>query len=199
MDDKTARHDYPVPEPHTERTRMRRHPDRAVPDSIEEFLRAGLVAHVAYVEAGEPRTLPFFYHYEAGHIYIHGSAGNGTLRGIEDGRPVAVSIAMLDGLVASKTAANHSANYRSVVVYGRSHRISDLAKKRRILDATTARYFPGRLTPTDYEPATDDDLTRMELIAIEIEEAQAKTRTGGPMGPTDDDPNAPGTAFVRPV
>jgi len=39
----------------------------------------------------------------------------------------------------------------------------------------------------------------MELLAIEIEEAQAKTRSGGPMGPTDDDADAPGSAFVRPV
>lgn len=199
MDDKTARHDYPVPQPHTDRTRIRRHADRAVPDRIEEFLRAGMIAHVACVEGGEPRTVPFFYHYEAGHIYIHGSAGSGTLRMLEDGRPVAVSIAMLDDLVASKTAPDHSANYRSVVVYGRCHRVSDVGKKRRILDATTERYFPGRHSPADYVPATDDDLTRMELVAIEIEEAQAKARTGGPMGPTDDDPSAPGTAFVRPV
>jgi hypothetical protein len=199
MDDKTARHDYPVPQPHTDRTRIRRHPDRAVPDRIEEFLRAGLVAHVAYVDGGEPRTIPFFYHYEAGHIYIHGSPGNGTLRGLEDGRPVAVSVALLDDLVASKTASNHSANYRSVVVFGRCHRVSDLTRKRRILEATTERYFPGRHPEKDYEPASDDDLTRMELLAIEIEEAQAKTRSGGPMGPTDDDADAPGSAFVRPV
>jgi len=199
MDDTRPRHDYPVPEPRTERTHMRRHPDRAAPDRIEEFLRAGLVAHVSYVVRGEPRAIPFFYHYEAGHIYVHGSAGNGTLRELEDGRPVAVSIAMLDGLVASRTAANHSGNYRSVVVYGRSHRVSDLGKKRRILEATTERYFPGRHAGTDYEPATDDDLIRMELIAIEVEEAQAKTRAGGPMGPGDDDPSASGSAFVRPV
>jgi nitroimidazol reductase NimA-like FMN-containing flavoprotein (pyridoxamine 5'-phosphate oxidase superfamily) len=199
MDDKKARHDYPVPQPHTDRTLIRRHPDRAVPDRIEEFLRAGLVAHVAYVEGGEPRTIPFFYLYEAGHIYIHGSPGNGTLRGLEDGRPVAVSIALLDGLVASKTASNHSANYRSVVVFGRCHRVSDLTRKRRILEATTERYFPGRHPEKDYEPASDDDLTRMELLAIEIEEAQAKTRSGGPMGPTDADADAPGSAFVRPA
>ena len=199
MDDTKARHDYPVPQPHTERTRIRRHADRAVPERVEEFLRAGLLAHVAYVVDGEPRTIPFFYHYEAGHIYIHGSAGNGTLRTIEDGRMVAVSVAVLDDLIASKTAPDHSANYRSVVVFGRCHRVSDLAKKRRILDATTERYFPGRHTPADYVPASDDDLTRMELIAVEIEEAQAKTRSGGPMGPTDNDPDAPGTSFVRPV
>lgn len=199
MDEKTARHEYPVPAPRTERTQVRRHPERAVPDRIEEFLEAGLIAHIAYVENGEPRTIPFFYHYEAGHIYVHGSAGAGTLRILEDGRQVAVSVALLDDLVASKTASHHTANYRSVVVFGRCHRISNLAKKRRILDATTERYFPGRHTPQDYAPATDDDLTRMELVAIEIEEAQAKARSGGPMGPNDDEENAPGTAFVAPA
>ena len=112
---------------------------------------------------------------------------------------MAVSIALLDGLVASKTASNHSANYRSVVVFGRCHRVSDLTRKRRILEAATERYFPGRHPEKDYEPASDDDLTRMELLAIEIEEAQAKTRSGGPMGPTDADADAPGSAFVRPV
>ena len=197
MDDKPARHDYPVPQPHTDRTRIRRHADRAVPDRIEDFLQAGLIAHVAYIDGGEPRTIPFFYHYEAGHIYVHGSAGNGTLRSLQDGRPVAVSIAMLDGLVASKTAADHSGNYRSVVVFGRCHRISDPTRKRHVLEATTERYFPDRHAGRDYEPASDDELTRMELVAIEIDEAQAKTRSGGPMGPTDDDPDAPGSAFVR--
>jgi hypothetical protein len=39
----------------------------------------------------------------------------------------------------------------------------------------------------------------MELVAIEIDEAQAKTRSGGPMGPADDDPQVPGSAFVRPL
>jgi hypothetical protein len=63
----------------------------------------------------------------------------------------------------------------------------------------TARYFPGRRTPQDYEPATDDDLTRMELVAIEIDEAQAKMREGGPMGPHDSEDDYPGSAFVHPV
>ena len=199
MDDKMPHHDYTVPEPRTDRTLIHRHPERAAPDRIEEFLAAGLIAHVAFVEGGEPRTIPFFYHYEAGHIYVHGSPGNGSLRNLEDGRPVAVSIAMLDALVASKTAANHSGNFRSVVVFGRCHRVSDVAKKRRVLEATTERYFPGRHAGQDYEPASDDDLTRMELIAIEIDEAQAKARSGGPMGPGDDDPDASGSASVRPI
>jgi hypothetical protein len=189
----------PVPGPRTDRTRIRRHADRAVPERIEEFLLAGLIAHVACVDDGEPRVIPFLYHYEAGHIYIHGSPGNATLRLLSDGRSATVAVTRLLDLIASKTAPEHSANYRSVVVYGRGRQIDDLAERRRILDAMTARYFPGRTTPADYAPATDQDLLGIELIDIEIDEASAKMRDAGPMGPHDDEPDFPGSAFVQPV
>jgi nitroimidazol reductase NimA-like FMN-containing flavoprotein (pyridoxamine 5'-phosphate oxidase superfamily) len=201
MDETTGRRETAPadPAPTTDRIRIRRHADRAVPDRIEEFLRAGLIAHVACVEGGEPRLIPFLYHYEAGHIYLHGSPANATLRLLRDGRAVAVAVTQIDGLVASKTATDHSANYRSVVAYGRGRQIADLDEKRRVLEAMTGRYFPGRATPDDYAPATDDDLTRMELTDIEIDEASAKMRDGGPKGPHDAEPDFPGSAFIRPV
>jgi nitroimidazol reductase NimA-like FMN-containing flavoprotein (pyridoxamine 5'-phosphate oxidase superfamily) len=189
----------PVPGPRTGRTRIRRHVDRAVPERIEEFLRVGHVAHVALVESGEPRLVPFLYHYEAGHIYIHGSPGNATQRFVRDGRPVVVAVTELVELIASKTAPDHSANYRSVVAYGRGRQISDVAEKRRILDAMTERYWPGRKVGRDYAAATDDDLVKMELTDIAIDEASAKMRDGGPMGPHDSDDDFPGSAFRQPV
>jgi len=189
----------PVPEPRTERTRIRRHADRAVPERIEEFLLAGHVAHVALVENGEPRLIPFLYHYEAGHLYIHGSPGNATQRYVRDGRPVVVAVTELVELIASKTAPDHSANYRSVVAYGRGRQITDVAEKRRVLDAMTERYWPGRKVGRDYAAATDDDLVKMDLTDIAIEEASAKMRDGGPMGPHDADDEFPGSAFRQPV
>ena len=117
-----------------------------MPDRIEEFLRAGLIAHVSCIEDGEPRVIPFLYHYEGGHVYIHGSPGSSTLRLLRDGRSVAIAVTQIVDLIASKTAPDHSANYRSVVIYGRGRQIGDTAKKRRILDAMTERYFPGRRT-----------------------------------------------------
>ncbi len=200
MDDKPARPaPPPVPAPRTDRARVRRHADRAAPDRVEEFLRAGLVAHVAYVEDGEPRSIPILYHYEAGRLYIHGSPGNHTLGLLADARPVTVSVALLDELVASRTEAAQSANYRSVVAFGRGHSVTDPAEKRRIMLAMAGRYFADRETPRDFAPATEMDLQKMALLAIDIEEASAKTRTGGPMGPLDDDSDAPGSAWVRPV
>ena len=188
-----------APGPRTDRTRIRRHADRAVPERIEEFLLAGRVAHVALVEDGEPRLIPFLYHYEAGHLYIHGSPGNATQRLIRDGRTVAVAVTEIDALVASKTAPDHSANYRSVIAYGRARQITDLGEKRRLLDAMTERYWPGRKVGVDYAPASDDDFRKMELTDIDIDEASAKTRSGGPMGPHDSDDTFPGSAYVSEV
>ena len=206
MDDNAARHasepgpDAPaVPGPRTDRTRIRRYPDRAVPERIEEFLRAGLVAHIACVEDGEPRVIPFLYHYEAGHIYLHGSAANATLRLLRDGRSVAVAVSEIVDLIASKSASGHTANYRSVVAYGHGRPIADFGARRRVLEAMIARYFPGRAAPADYAPASDQDLAAIELIDIEIDEASAKLREGGSLRPEDDDPNHPGSAFVRPL
>jgi uncharacterized protein len=188
-----------VPAPRTDRARVRRHADRAVPERIEEFLRAGRVAHLAVIEDGEARVIPFLYHYEAGCIYVHGSPGNATLRLVRDGRPVTVAVTELAELVASKTAANHTANYRSVVAFGHGRQITDIPEKRRILDLMTDRYFPGRSVGRDYAAATDEDLARMELTAIAIDEASAKMRDMGPNGPGDDDPQVPGSAFASPV
>jgi uncharacterized protein len=188
-----------APHPLTDRTAIRRHADRAVPDRIEEFLRAGLVAHLALVEDGEPRMLPFSYHYEAGTIYIHGSPANATMALARDGRTVAVAVTALDGLVASKSATGHAVNYRSVVAYGHARPVEDLAEKRRVLDAMIERYFPGRETPRDYAPATDADLAGTALTAIDIDEASAKLRDVAPNGPLDRDPGAQGTAFVVPL
>jgi uncharacterized protein len=187
-----------TPAPRTERTRLRRHPDRAVPERIEEFLLAGTVAHLALVaDDGAPRLIPFLYHYEDGIIYIHGSPANATLRLARDGRPVTVAVTALDDLIASKTAADHSANYRSVVAYGRGHEVTDTVTKRRVLDAMTARLFPGREVGRDYAPATDGEFDRMALVAIEIEEASAKMRSGPAKGPHDDDSDFPGSTFLR--
>jgi nitroimidazol reductase NimA-like FMN-containing flavoprotein (pyridoxamine 5'-phosphate oxidase superfamily) len=158
-----------------------------------------MIAHVACVDEGEPRVVPFLYYYQAGHIYIHGSPANSTLHLLRDGRSVSVAVTQLIDLVASKTAPDHSANYRSVIAFGRGRQITEVTEKRRILDAMTAGYFPGRTTPADYVPATDADLVRMELTDIEIDEASAKMREGGPAGPRDSDPDFPGSAFVKPV
>ncbi len=185
--------------PRTDRTRIRRKPDRAVPEHIEAILRAGQVAHVAFVHEGEPRVIPFLYGYEAGRIVLHGAPGSSTLRELRDGRPVAVAVTILDALIASKDAETHSANYRSVVAYGTARRITAAAEKRRILVEMTGRYFPGRTVDREYAAATEQQIRAMEVVEVVVEEAAAKARSGPPLGPHDADDAAPGKAGIYPL
>jgi len=106
---------------------------------------------------------------------------------------------MVDGLVYSKTALYHSMNYRSVVCFGRGRLVEDAETQKRVFRGMVSRYFPGRTPGRDYSEPTAEHLEATRLVEIEIEECSAKMRTGGPKGPTDGDPDAPGTCGVAPV
>jgi nitroimidazol reductase NimA-like FMN-containing flavoprotein (pyridoxamine 5'-phosphate oxidase superfamily) len=168
-------------------TRIRRHPERAVPEQVEEFLRAGRVAHVAYSVDGQPYVMPFLYHYDDGMIYLHGVPASATIKALRDGAPVCVNVTILDGLVASRDAKSHSANYRSVVIFGHAEVISDLDEKRRVFERMTERFFTGRVAGREYEHASVKDLRGVELLAARIEEMSAKARTGPAKGDHDAD------------
>ena len=178
------------------RSRIRRHPERAVPEMAEEILLRGRVAHVAFAVEGQPYVLPMSYHYEDGALYVHGAPASRTVKTLRAGMPVCVEVTLLDGLVASRDAMNHSMNYRSVIVFGVAKAVSSLATKRAVMERMTLRYFPGRTVGHDYLPARDGDLRAVELLTIAVEEQSAKARSGEPSGPHDADEDGPGTHYV---
>lgn len=180
----------------SERVRIRRHPERAVPERAEEILRAGRVAHVGFVVDGQPFVIPFTYLYEDGMLYLHGAPASRALRTLAVGTPVCVEVTLLDGLVASREAKSHSVNYRSVVAFGTAAPVADLDAKRSIFERMTARYFPGRTAGTDYLQARAGDLRGVELVVVVIDERSAKVRSGPPLGQHDGDETAPGTCYV---
>jgi len=180
----------------TERTRVRRHPERAVPEQAEDILRAGHVAHVAFVVNGQPCVVPMTYHYDDGALYVHGAPASRAVAALRAGTPVCVEVTLLDGLVASREAKSHSMNYRSVIVYGVAESVPGEAEKRAIFERMTARYFPGRTVGRDYLPARAGDLRGVELLRIRAGERSAKARGGPPLGTHDADDLAPGTSYV---
>ncbi len=178
------------------RSRIRRHAERAAPEEAERILQAGRVAHVAYTLEGLPYVIPFTYDYADGAIYLHGAPASRTLKTLRGGMDVAIEVTLLDGLIASRDAESHSANYRTVVVYGRAERVMSRVEKRAILERMTLRYFPGRTVGADYEAATEKQLRALEVLRVPVTELGVKMRTGGPRGPRDADPTASGTAYV---
>lgn len=175
---------------------MRRHAERAVPEQAEDILRAGRVAHVAFVVDGQPCVVPMTYHYEDGVLYVHGAPAGRAVASLRAGTPVCVEVTLLDGLVASRDAKSHSLNYRSVMVYGTPVAVTSFAEKRIVFEHMTARYFPERTAGRDYIPASDNDFRGVELLAIRADERSAKRRTGPSLGAHDADDDAPGTRYV---
>lgn len=183
----------------TSRTTIRNHPERAAPEEAVNILSAGLVAHVGIVEDGAPVVIPMSYHYDSARpdrMYLHGSIRSRLLKHLSGGAPVCVSVTITDGLVYSRKAMNHSMNYRSVVLFGRSRGVVDEAEKFQLFDEMVRRYFPGRTAGEDYHEPPSQDLGVTALVEVTIEEWNGKVRSGGPTGPEDDKPDAPGSAGV---
>jgi nitroimidazol reductase NimA-like FMN-containing flavoprotein (pyridoxamine 5'-phosphate oxidase superfamily) len=154
---------------------------------------------VGFVQDGEPFVIPMTYHFEPErpeHLYLHGAHHSRLMQHLGSGAPVCVTITLVDGLVHSRTALFHSVNYRSVAVFGRAAAAPPREDQRRLLEGMVARYWPGRTAGRDYDPIPNDHLESTAFIALQIEELSAKIRTGGPKGPRDNDPAAPGTAGV---
>ncbi len=184
------------------RSQIRRHPERAVSGRAAEILAQGYVAHAGFLDAGCPVVIPFGYHFDSAQpdkLYLHGAPAGRALQRLASGEPVCVTVTLLDGLVYSRTALYHSMNYRSVVCFGRGSRVTDPAVQQRLYEAMVSRYFPGRTAGRDYSIPTPAHLEATALIEIQIDEISAKSREGGPAGPTDSLPDAPGTCGVVPL
>jgi nitroimidazol reductase NimA-like FMN-containing flavoprotein (pyridoxamine 5'-phosphate oxidase superfamily) len=184
------------------RWEIQRHADRAVPEKAAGILMAGRVAHVAFTEDGQPFAIPFGYQYDAAEpnlLYIHGSHASRALAIASSGAPLCITVTLLDGLVFSRTALNHSMNYRSVVCFGRGREVTDPETQKRVYEAMVTRYFPGRTLGQDYAAPTAAHLASTRLVEVAIDDWSAKAREGGPTGPLDLDEDSPGTCGVVPL
>lgn len=181
----------------SERTRIRIHPERAVPEETAEILSKGIVAHVGFVVDGQPLVLPFSYMYDMekpDFLYIHGAVKSRALLHLATGADACVTVTLTDELVYSRKAMNHSMNYRSAMVFGKAREITEEGEKYALFDDMVQRYFLGRTIGEHYNAPPSTDLGITTLLELKIEDRSAKARRGGPTGPDDDDPNALGTA-----
>ncbi|MTE22089.1 pyridoxamine 5'-phosphate oxidase family protein [Streptomyces sp. TRM43335] len=172
----------------TERTVPTRHRKRAAYDRelVHAILDDGCVCHLGFVRDGAPVVLPTLYARVGERLYVHGSAGSRPLRaaGGDEGLPVCLTVTHLDGLVLARSAFHHSVNYRSVVVHGTAHRVTDPAERATALDAIVDQAVPGR--SADARPADDRESAATAVIALDLEEVSAKIRTGGPNDEPED-------------
>jgi nitroimidazol reductase NimA-like FMN-containing flavoprotein (pyridoxamine 5'-phosphate oxidase superfamily) len=149
-------------------------------DLVHAILDEGYVCHLGFVRDGAPVVLPTLYARVGETLYVHGSTGSRPLRmtgQADPGLAVCLTVTHVDGLVLARSAFHHSINYRSVVVHGIAHDVTDPQEKRTALDALVDHVVPGRAA--DSRPANKKELAATAVIRLDLNEVSAKTRTGG--------------------
>ena len=164
----------------TDRTRLRRRSERGTYDrrTIHAILDEAIVGHLAFAVEGRPWTVPLVYGRIDDIVYVHGAAANHALRSSSNGIEVCLGVTLVDGLVLARSAFHMSMNYRSVMIFGVARRVDDQAEKDRALTAIVEHVVPGRTA--DVRPPTDTERTGTLVLALDLTEASAKVRTGGP-------------------
>jgi nitroimidazol reductase NimA-like FMN-containing flavoprotein (pyridoxamine 5'-phosphate oxidase superfamily) len=172
--------------PPSGRATVKRLPKRAAYDraTIHAILDEGMVCHVGFVQDGQPFVIPTIYVRIGESLYVHGSPASRMLQALRTGIPVCVTVTLVDGLVLARSAFHHSMNYRSVVLFGTAAVVEEPDRKEEVLRALAEHLIPGRWD--DIRLPTPDELRRTLVLAVAIEEASAKVRTGPPLDDEED-------------
>jgi nitroimidazol reductase NimA-like FMN-containing flavoprotein (pyridoxamine 5'-phosphate oxidase superfamily) len=170
----------------TPRTTLRRLPQRGRFDrgTVNAILDEALSCHVGFVADGQPFVLPTIHARVDDRVYIHGSAASRMLKTLTGGVPVCLTATLVDGLVLARSAFHHSMNYRSVVVLGDAHAVTEEREKWDALHAVVEHVAPGRWSEVR-EPSAKE-MAGTLVLRLAIEEASAKVRTGPPVDDEED-------------
>ncbi len=148
--------------------------------AVYDILDAGFLCHVSFQHEGQAMMIPTAYGRKGDDIFLHGSTKNFMLNQILDGQTVCIGVTHLDGIVLAKTLFDTSANYRSVVLFGKASLVEDEQEKLEGLKIITEHIIKGRWAEL---PVGDENEIKATLvIRFTIDRASAKIRSGGPAG-----------------
>jgi nitroimidazol reductase NimA-like FMN-containing flavoprotein (pyridoxamine 5'-phosphate oxidase superfamily) len=174
-------------QPASDRVRLRRKRERGQYDRqvVDAILDEALIAHLGIADAeGQPFVIPMLHARCGDVVYCHGSAASRTLRALAGGAPACLTVTLLDALVLARSAMHHSANYRSVMLLGRARLVERQEEKLAALEAIVEHIVPGRWP--DVRWPSENEIRATSVLALPIEEASAKIRTGPPLDDEED-------------
>ena len=149
--------------------------DRQVAYTLIDRLKT---AHLGFVEDGEPRIIPITAWRMDDHLYVHTLNGGRLSKRLGSGQLLCISFAVTNEWVLTKSAYHHSANYESLVLFGRAQLVEDTAEFDAAFRAIINQIEPGRWEQV--RAPNQKERRATALFRIPIEEGSFKSRTGGP-------------------
>lgn len=165
-------------------------------DTVHGILDSALIAHVSFVEDGQPVVVPMLFGRENETIYLHGARKARVIRLLEGTGTACLNVTHVDGLVFARSAFNSSMNYRSATVFGPARLVEDYDDKLHALQVISECTMPGRWD--ELRDSLEKEVKMTGVIALQIETASAKVATGMPED-EDDDYDIPIWAGVLPL
>ena len=130
------------------------------------------VCHVAFMVQGRPMVQPINYGRKDEFLYLHGSYQNRMTSALIQSGEVTLNVLLLDSMKLTRSAFNHSVNYRSVVVFGSVKELTTNEEKLDGLKHIINHFVPGRWD--DCRKPNDKELKATRVVEIKIETASAK-------------------------
>jgi hypothetical protein len=162
------------------RVAVRRHPERGIYEraAIDAILDEALICHVGFAVDGQPFVIPTIHARVVNTLYLHGSPASRMLRQLASGVDVCVTATIVDGVVLARSVYKSSLNYRSAVVLGHARKVDTTDEKRLALEAVVEHVAVDR--SREARAPNDEELKATLVLALEIDEASAKMRSGPP-------------------
>lgn len=152
-----------------------------------EILDAGFLVHVAFTFEGQAMIIPTTYGRDNDCIYLHGSKHNFMFSQITNGQQICLSMTLLDGLVYAQSLFHSSANYRSIVIFGKAEEIIDSTEHENALWCIGRHIMKSRVNEVPL--GSQHEIQSTKVIKVKIDRASVKIRDEGPV---NDDPYVAG-------
>ncbi|KAB2923727.1 MAG: pyridoxamine 5'-phosphate oxidase family protein [Bacteroidetes bacterium] len=165
--------------PKTDLNTVRRLAKRGVYDeaTVHAIVDEALICHAGFVHDGRPFVMPTIHVRTGRTVYLHGAPANRMLSVIASGVPVCLTMTLIDGIVFARSVFHHSMNYRSAMLFGTGRAVTDPEEKWKAFEALTEHIAKGRWN--DARVPNEVETKTTAVVAVEIESASAKVRTGG--------------------
>jgi nitroimidazol reductase NimA-like FMN-containing flavoprotein (pyridoxamine 5'-phosphate oxidase superfamily) len=185
----------PVTYPVTDRTRIKRRPERGSYDRelVHSIIDEAMVCHVSFVLDGKPFILPTNIVRIGEDVFLHGSPTNRMLSSLADGAPAAIAVTHIDGIVAGRSGFGCSVDYRSIIIYASGVQVTG-SEKEVVVDRVIQSIIPGHKV----RPAKQKELDATLVLRFPLQEVSAKVRNCG-VRDMPEDLNTPAWAGVIPL
>lgn len=168
------------------KVKVKRVPKRGVYDkaTIYRILDRDFVCHIGFIHNNIPVVIPTLYGRHDNNLYIHGSMASRMMKTMKEGVDISVCVTQVNGLVLARSAFHHSANYESVVIFGKATLVEEKAEKMAALEYVSEHIIKGRWE--EARKPSDKELKATMVLKLPVEEASAKIRTGDPVDDKED-------------